>query len=283
MRRWLLPLLAVAMLSGCSINALKLGYRQADTLLAWRANEYFDFEGNQKHELNARLDRLLHWHRYEQLPEYATFVQAIHDRIQPGLKRDDVVWVVDGFKARYRTIVERGAGDAAELLATITPEQIGALQKQWAKDNRKFARENEINGTPEARRKARFKRTLDQIQDWAGNLSTDQEHQVAQLLEQVPHVNHLRYKDRLRRQQEFVELLKIRANKQEFHPRLRAWLLDWERGRSPEYNKLADEAYEKRIQFYVAVDKLLTREQRQHVLARMHRFIEDFRTLSQKS
>lgn len=283
MKRWLLPLLVATVLSGCTINALKLGYRQADTLLAWRADEYFDFDGHQKQDFGARLDRILQWHRYEQLPEYATFLTAVRDKVQPGLRHDDVVWVVDGFKARYRAIVERGIGDATDLLATLTPEQLGALQKQWAKDNRKFAREHEINGTLEARRRARLKRTVDQIEDWAGTLNSDQERQVAQLLEQVPHVNHLRYRDRIRRQQEFLELLKVRANKKEFQPRLRAWLLDWERGRSPEYEKLADEAYERRIQFYIAVDKLLTPAQRQHVFQRMQRFIEDFRILAQKS
>ena len=283
MKRWLLPLLAFALLGGCTINAVKLGYRQADTLLAWRVNEYFDLEANQKHDFNARLDPLLHGHRYEQLPEYAVFLTALRDRIQPGLKRDDMVWLVDGVKERYRRIVERGVGDAADLLATITPEQIGALQKQWAKDNRKFAKEHELNGTPEARRKARLKRTVDQIEDWTGNLNADQQRQIAQLVEQIPHINHLRYKDRIRRQQEFTELLKVRANKKEFQPRLRAYLLDWERGRSPEYDKLADEAYERRMQFYIAVDKLLTPAQRQHVMQRIQRLIEDCRTLSQRS
>ncbi len=283
MKRWLLPLLAFALLGGCTINAVKLGYRQADTLLAWRVNEYFDLEGNQKHDFHARLEPLLYWHRYDQLPEYAVFLTEVRDRIQPGLKHDDIVWLVDGVKDRYRRIVERGVGDAAELLATITPGQIGALQKQWAKDNRKFAKEHELNGTPEARRKARLKRTVDQIEDWAGNLNADQQRQIAQLVEQIPHINHLRYKDRIRRQQEFTELLKIRANKKEFQPRLRAYLLDWERGRSPEYDKLADEAYERRMQFYIAVDKLLTPAQRQHVMQRIQRLIEDCRTLSQRS
>jgi hypothetical protein len=283
MKRWLLPLLGAALLAGCTISAVKLGYRQADTLLAWRVNEYFDLDGSQKHEFNARLEPLLQWHRYEQLPEYAVFLGAVRDRIQPGLKRDDMVWIVDGVKERYRRIVERGVGDAADLLATITPEQIGTLQKQWAKDNRKFAKEHELNGTPEARRKARLKRTVDQIEDWAGNLSAEQQRQIAQLVEQIPHIHHLRYKDRIRRQQEFAELLKIRANKKEFQPRLRAYLLDWERGRSPEYDRLADEVYERRMQFYVAVEKLLTPAQRQHVMQRIQRLIEDCRTLSQRS
>jgi len=45
-------------------------------------------------------------------------------------------------------------------------------------------------------------------------------------------VNHLRHQDRVLRQKEFIQLLALRTNKEEFRPKLRAWLLDWESGRS---------------------------------------------------
>ena len=62
----------------------------------------------------------------------------------------------------------------------------------------------------------------------------------------------------MRRQQEFLQLLKLRTNQRNSSRKLQAWLLDWERGRTPEYEQLSNEVYEKRIQFYIAVDKLLT-------------------------
>lgn len=275
----LAALICVLLIAGCS--ALRLGYRHADTILAWRANEYFDLNPLQKHDLNVRLERLLIWHRYEQLPEYAVFLSAAIGKARQGLKRDDITWFVDGVKARYSVIVNHGSADAAEMLATLAPEQLVALQKQWHKVNRKFASENELDGSAEKRKRARLKKTLDRIQDWTGGLTYQQEQKIAALLDAIPLIEHLRHADRIRRQQEFLQLLKLRANLQEFRPKLRAWLLDWESGRAPAYEQLSGEVYAKRIEFYLAVDKLLTPGQRQIVLHRLQEYVDDFKALSE--
>ena len=261
---------------------MKLGYRNADTILAWRDHDYFDFNPQQKHEFNARMQRQLAWHRYEQLPEYAVFLGTTIGKVRQELKHDDVVWFVDGFNARYRIIVNRGIDDAAEMLATLKPEQLVALQKQWDKDNRKFVRERELDYSLAERKRARLKQTLEQIRDWTGSLTYDQEQKIAALLEPVLLIDHLRHQDRIRRQKEFLEMLKLRANRPAFQPKLHAWLLDWESGRNPEYAKLSAEVYEQRIQFYIAVDKLLTPGQRQIVLRRLREYVDDCNALSQK-
>ena len=278
--RLTLLLLLVALIAGCS--ALRLGYRQADTLLAWRANEYFDLNPLQKHELDVRLEPLLIWHRYEQLPEYAAFLATAIKKAQAGLKHDDIIWFVDGFKARYRVIVSHGAVDAAEMLAALAPEQIVALQKRWDKDNRKFVSENELDGSLEKRKRARLKKTLSQIVDWTGSLTYEQEQKIEVLLDAVPLIEHLRHADRIRRQQEFLQLLNLRTNQREFRPKLQAWLLDWERGRTPEFEQLSGEVYAKRIAFYLALDKLLTHGQRQIVLHRLQDYVDDCKALSEK-
>ena len=64
-----------------------------------------------------RNTNLLVWHRREQLPEYARFAHTAAERAKDGVSRDDIVWLVDGMKKHYRTIVDRGVADAAELLA----------------------------------------------------------------------------------------------------------------------------------------------------------------------
>ncbi len=276
----LAALSCLLLITGCS--ALRLGYGQADTLIAWRANEYFDLNPLQKHDLNARLERLLAWHRYEQLPDYAAFTSAAIAKARHRLEYDDVVWFFEGLKARYRIIASRGSADAAELLATLAPEQINALQKQWAKVNRKFASERELGGSVEKRRRARLKKTLDQIQDWTGGLSYEQEQKIAALLDAIPLIEHLRHADRIRRQQEFLQLLKLRADPQEFQPKLRAWLLDWEIGRAPAYEQLSRQVYAKRVEFYLAVNRLLTPGQRQIVLHRLQEYADDFKALAEK-
>src|SRR4051812_34496567 len=220
LRALLLVLFVAAFLAGCT--GLRIGYKQADIILGWRANTYFDLDADQRRDFSARLDRLLAWHRYEQLPEYAKFLTLAIDKAEHGLKTDDVAWFVEGFRARYRIVVNRGAADAAEVLATLNPDQIVNLEKQFAKDNRKFADENELDSGVEKRKRARLKKTVSQIEDWAGNLTREQETKVAALLEPIPLIEHLRHQDRIRRQREFVEILKLRESK-EFAARLQQW------------------------------------------------------------
>jgi len=278
--RLTLLLLLAALIAGCS--ALRLTYSQADTLIAWRADEYFDLNPLQKDDLNVRLERLLTWHRYEQLPDYAVFTSTAITKARQGLKYDDVVWFIEGLKGRYRVIVNRGSADAAEMLATLAPEQIDALQKQWNKVNRKFANEYELDGSVEKRKRARLKKTLDQIQDWTGGLTYEQEQKIAVLLDAIPLIEHLRHADRIRRQQEFLQLLRLRADPRQFRPKLQAWLVDWESGRAPAYQQLSVELYARRIEFYLAVNKLLTPSQRQIVLHRLQEYADDFRALAEK-
>ena len=272
-----IALLAV-MIAGCS--ALRLGYTQADIILGWRADSYFDLDADQRRAFSTRLDQLLAWHRYEQLPEYAQFLTAAIDKAQHGLKTEDVAWLVDGFRARYRVIVNRGITDAAEILATLTPEQLVALRKQFDKDNRKFASDHELDNGADKRKRARLKKMLEQIDYWAGSLTREQERKIAALLDPVPLIEHLRHQDRMRRQHEFIDILKTRQAKPEFAAHLHQWLLDWDHGRTPEYTQLSAEVFEQRLHFFVAVDKLLTDGQRQHVLARMQKYADDCKALA---
>lgn len=274
-------LFAVLLLAGCS--TLQLSYNQADLLLGWRADSYFDFEAAQKRDFHQRLDRLLAWHRREQLPEYARFAHSAAERARDGVSREDILWVIEGLKRHYVSLVDHGINDAAELLATLGNTQLRALQKQWHKDNLRFVEEHELDAGIDKRKRARLKRMLGQISDWTGSLSRAQEQQIEKLLDGVPLFEHLRHQDRLRRQAEFAELLKLRGQRQEFQPRLHHWLREWERGRSAEYERVAAEVQERRIDFFLALDKLLTPAQREHALRRLGGFGNDFKTLSERA
>ena len=120
----------VAALAACAFT--KFAYNQADTVMAWLADDYFDLDAQQKAEFQKRFDRFHQWHRFEQLPDYAQFMKVARSRMQDGLTQEDVMWFVDGLKARTRAAAQKAAPEAAPLLATLTPAQIENLQKKWA-------------------------------------------------------------------------------------------------------------------------------------------------------
>ena len=270
--------LILTLLSACS--AIRIGYNQADTILAWMADDYFDFDAAQKQDFRARIDRLLKWHREEQLPDYARFLAEIKKRGQQPLSTADAAWMVEGAKARFRTIARQGARDAAEMLATLTPDNIRALEKQYDKVNQKFVREYKLQGSIEDRKRARLERTLKQIRDWAGPLTHAQEERIKALNDAIHSTDALRHQDRQRRHKVLIALLQLRHNKAEFAPQLQAWLTDWEKGRAPEFDKAQHDAYEKRVALYLEVERMLTPQQREHVLHKLQGYIDDINVLA---
>lgn len=272
-----LLILTFTLLAGCS--AVRIGYRQADVILAWHASDYFDFDKQQKQEFDKRLARLLEWHRRDQLPNYEEFLTEVQKRVQHSMTREDATWIVEGVKARFRNIVNRGANDAADILAKVKSENLFAIRNQFEKDNRKFVREYRLDGTIEQRMDARLDRTLKRIRDWVGALNQEQEDRIAALNSAIPLVSHLRHQDRQRRQREFLSILRLRNNKPEFLPLFRNWSLYWERGRAPEYARQADVVYKKRIALFLEVERMLTPRQRAHLIHKLQDYIDDIKIL----
>ena len=260
---------------------VQMGYTHLDTLAAWKADEYFDLDPQQKQEFRARFDRLHEWHRREQLPEYVTFLTEAKTRLSKQPTREDIVWITEGLKARYRVIARRAAPDAAALLATLRPDQIATAQKQWDEDNRKFIRERHLRSGIEERKRGRSERALDEIRKWSGNLTPEQERTITALSERLPSISELRLQDRIRRQREFRQLLHSRQNS-DFQGRLTRYLLDWESGRAPEYDRMLTEWWDMRQDYFVALYKILTPEQRAAVLRRLQNYIDDFVKLSER-
>jgi hypothetical protein len=273
-------LLCAAALAGCSL--LRLGYGQIDHIAAWMADDYFELDHQQKDEFHRRFARLQEWHRYEQLPDYAAFLGDIKARVEKGLAREDVIWVTDGVHTGYRRVVRRGAADAAALLLTINPQQIDALKRKWDKDNRKFVRDHKLDGTPQEQQGARVKRARAQVTDWVGSLSPEQEERIAALVTPTPSLQPLRHEDRRRRQREFLALLEQRGTLAGFSTRLRDWLVNWEKGRAPQYERLQSESRENRIAFFIAVDRMLTPQQRATLMRRLQNHIDDLTRLAER-
>jgi hypothetical protein len=279
--RLVVSALCLALLSGC--NLLSVGYGHVDTYAAWMADEYFDLEPHQRHEFRTRFDRLHEWHRTEQLPDYARFLASSSARIQKGLSNEDAAWIAQGMEDRYRALVSRGADDAAAILMTITPAQLEALQRRWEKDNARYRREHRVNGTVAEQQQARTERELKRIREWVGEISGEQEKKIAALVADLPRAPKLRYEDRLRRQRDFLQLMASRgSDPRQFTDRLRHFLVNWEEGRSPEYQRFFAEWRRRQTEFYVEASRLLTPQQRTALVNRVERYASDFTQLAQR-
>jgi hypothetical protein len=270
----LLASLAVLLLAGCSMT--RLAYENADTLLKWQANKYFDFEGEAEVELERRIGAFLAWHRANALPEYAKFAEEASRRMLRGIKREDLEWGYDSFRAHVRGSLGAAATEMAQLLDGLSPAQIAHLEQRLAEENRKFAKE-QLQGTVEERSQRRFKRNLKRLEDWYGSLSDEQAERVRRYA-RTPLSGELHDKDRKRRQAEFVAMLRAREAKK----RLAAWAQDWEAGRDPAFARASRANREAYYELLLDLDRTLSAEQRRHAAQRMSDYAATFASLSRK-
>jgi hypothetical protein len=182
-----------------------------------------------------------------------------------------------------RTAGRQAAPETAAFLATLTPAQIENLQKKWEKDNKKYVKENKVNGTPDERAEVESKKIVKTFKEWLTALNDEQEARVATMVRELPAIDQFRYAERLRRQKEFIALLQHRTDdRASFTARVSEWLTGWDKGRTPEEQKRLDAWWQKRADIFVALDKTLTRDQRTASLERMQGYIEDFTQLAGK-
>jgi len=266
-----------------SCTFTKFAYNQADTVMAWMADDYFDLDGQQKADFQKRFDRFYAWHRYEQLPDYAQFMKTARTRMQDGVSREDVMWFVDGLRSRTRAAARQAAPEAAPLLATLTPAQIENLQRKWDKENRKYVKERKVNGTGEERYEAEGKRIVKQLKEWLAPLTNEQEQRVMALTRELPQLEQERYAERLRRQKEFLAVLAQRnEDRERFTARVTDWMVNWEKGRSAEYQRQLDASWQKRADLFIAVDRMMTPEQRTASLQKIESYASDFTQLARR-
>jgi hypothetical protein len=267
------------LLAGCS-TSVRLGYNQADTLVNWFLSDYVDLDPHQRDLFDQKFRTLQAWHRREQLPQYARLLRETRQRAQDGLTREDVLWVMERSRTQIEVLVRQGASDAAEVMVTLTPDQLTTLEQSFVRANRKFVREWAVSGSIDEQKRVRAERLVVQVERFTGRLSKDQSTRIAALSDALPMTTDQRYVDRQRRQRELIATLRSGRSRNELAAWLRDWAPNWERGRSEAYAQASRVSAEQRAQIYAEIDRMLTPAQRTRAITRLQGYIDDFEALS---
>ena len=275
----LLAVLALLVMTGCS-SGIRLGYNQAETLVNWTLSDYVEFEPHQRDLFGQKFRALHDWHRREQLPEYARLLREARTRVENGLSREDIDWIIAHSRGRLEDLVEQGAGDAADLMLSLTPEQVKELERAFVRANQKTARAWGVGRPVAEQQKKRADRLVAQVERFTGRLSREQAERVAEMANTLPLNTEQRFAERQRRQRELLAALQSGRSRAEMAAWFRQWAPNWERGRDPAAARSAKAAAEQRSQVFADIDRLLTPAQRRQAMDRLQAFSEDFIALS---
>lgn len=277
-RLWIV--LLAAALGGCG-SVLRIAYNNGDLALRMMAYDYFDLQGEQQEAFKSRLARFHEWHRREELPIYAGTLQSAADRLARGLTRADVLWAVAVVRERYRSVVAQAAEEGAPVIARLGPDNTAALEKKFADNNQRFAKEY-LAGDQAKRDRARVRWLEERFEFFMGELDDEQRELVLRFVQAQPRLSEVRLDDRERRQQEFVQLVKDERSSPSLAERLRGYFLDWERDRGPEHARLAREWEDRLVQLALDIDRTLAPDQRERTVQRFESLAEDCRVLARQ-
>jgi Family of unknown function (DUF6279) len=271
---------ATVVLAGCS-SVVRVAYNNGDIAVRMMADEYLDLQGEQATLFKARLVRFHEWHRLEELPRYAQVLDSAAARVRRGVTRADVEWAVAAIRERYRVLAMEAIDAAIPVLATLTPQNLVALDKKFAASNRKFADEY-LTGTPAAREKARDDAIGARFDEWLGSVSAAQQRLIADYVRMHTGVQAMRLADREARQQELVSLLGREHDASVLRERLRAFFVDYEAQRSAEYARASRDWEERVITLVTDILQAASPAQRDYAAERLTRYADDFRALAEE-
>ena len=270
-----LIVLSALFAGGCS--TARVFYDNADIYLKWKLSSYLALDSADAAELDGRVEDFVAWHRAHALPQYAALADDAALRLSRGLSREDLVWGYDSAMTQARESARAAAERIAPLLDRLTPAQVAHLEREFADDNRKFARQYLRGGEPERRRR-RVERNVERLEDWVGGLSKAQIERVALYSERAPLLEEFRERDRERLQGELLALVRERQAQK----RLPDAAAHWDAGRDPAYAAAYEASRREYFAMLLDIDRSLSPEQRARALRLVKRWGDDFRKLAQK-
>jgi hypothetical protein len=271
--------LLVVVLAGCGP---RLVYPHLGWLVPWYVSDFISLDSDQKTMLEARLSRLLDWHCRTQLPAYAATLRSLGrdlaDNSQPVTAA-----TLQAYNTRlielWKELLRQIGPDITAILATSTDAQIDELFVNLEKQNQEFHKEY-IDQPPDMIFQNREDRMAKRTRYWISKLNSEQARVLADWNSQLEPIAVEWLQNRQVIQAEARRLLARRHDDPGFQAAMQALIINPENRRSQEYQHKIDVNTAVTINYIVKLDRLLTPDQRSHLLDRIDSLAADFDALS---
>jgi len=277
--RWLGIVAVVAlMLSGCAVRFV---YNQLDWLVPWYLDDYMQLEGPQKTLFKQRLDTYLAWHRKEQLPLYADFLDQVAGRAEKGMSHDDIAHIQARTEQLAQVMIDRLKPDMMELFAMANDEQVASLFHKFEEDNAKYLKEN-VKVSPGKQRRQRQQEVINYTERWTGSLDEKQRKLIADWSKRFELMQQEVFDTRLLWQQEFKRILALRADRPAYEQAFTQLLDNPGFGQSDELKRKLAVNQALLVDLYLELEQSLSKDQRASMVKKLKDYAKDFRELSKQ-
>lgn len=279
--RIMCALALAAMLAACS--AIKLGYGTLDDLGYWWLNGHFDFTETQGERVRGELDRLHDWHRVHELPRLADVLHRIEQMAPGDVTAAQACALVPELQARLKAVAQQAEPAVADIARQLSPREISRLEAKHRESNAKWAKDW-LNPPPLKVVDKRVDQWVERLEMIYGRLDGGQRTALRAGVEQSRFDPHRIFRERQRRQQDLVQILKKVVDTQppaaEVRVMLRAYVERSIASPEPAYRAYQQSMIDEGCALFASVHARTSAEQRDHASKRLRGYQRDLLDLS---
>lgn len=273
----ILLLLALS-LAGCSM--MTIGYNNTDWYLHYKINNYTSFNPAQKEKIQHEVDVFMNWHRRDMLPEYINFLRKIDQTFQNGgMTKEQISEFSNDLRGLYRMTLTPAVHPAAHILANLNKSQIQKFEKTLKKENEKLKAES-LQGSRDEQLNRRAEKTIDFIEDFTGNLSTEQEEKIIRMSRQLPFASPAFIQNRETNQRTIIGLMRNNEGAEKIASFISLWISTPEHTRTPDEQKIIHEMQDATNGMIANIYTILTPQQKQRLRSKVQEHMADLGTLT---
>ena len=170
----------------------------------------------------------------------------------------------------------------AEVVLTLTPQQIQNIERRYAKVNEEF-RDDHLEGDESRRLKKSIKRTIERAEFFYGDLDKAQQALIGQWVTRSPYEVNIWNTERHRRQQDLVQMLRRlnadNSTQDKAQAALRAYLERIYHSPNDNYRKYAEQLWVYNCAFVANLHNTTTAMQRKHAVKKLKDWESEIRSL----
>jgi hypothetical protein len=274
----LLPLILL-LLNACS--SASFVYKRADWFINWAVDDYVSFDREQQTLFDAALDDWLDWHCSAELPRYGEYLRNLSTALSKDeLRINDasLLGFADRASEAWIASLSRALIDASGILESLSDEQLAQFIEELDSRNKQFQKEYVALNATELE-KLRVERVRDAMKRWAGSIDDGQQQLALEWARSSDNIYGLIFNRRLHWRDRLQEIFSKRpydnfkADLTELFLRPELLLTNDERGRLVASQQSARGLLQ-------ALDRSLSKRQREHLLAELDEIKDDITHLS---
>jgi Family of unknown function (DUF6279) len=269
---WFAAIVVLAAVSACT--ATRLAYNNAAVVLNYYLDDFVDLTSAQKAWLSPRWNKVVEWHRENELPIYKKILLQSKDQLSRPITTADAEGLSSEVKAALARAVDYLMPDIVEFVAQLSPAQIDFLERKFDKENAKRAKD--IAKPAAERKKRQLERYVENFEDDFGKLSPEQTAKIEEVISALPLLDEHRHAQSKRGQTDMLKLLREHGkNPAILAATLKARMTNPEANRSEAYQALITEQERQTTQLTVWLINSATPKQKAKLVAQLEGYVQD--------